>query len=116
MSTQKVLGLVVGGVGVAGLAVGGVFGLLTSSSYSSQKDNCASPETCANREGALSDHDSAVTNGTISTIGFIGGGALLVGGAVLFLTAPKASSSSTGLTVAPSVTASEGGFSVRGVF
>ena len=87
---QRVLGIVIGSAGIVGLGVGGVLGGLASSTWSSAK-GCVSATTtdCANREQAMADHDSAVALATGSTIGFIAGGALLVTGVIVFLTAPK---------------------------
>jgi hypothetical protein len=47
-----------------------------------------------------------------SNIGFIAGGALLVGGAVLFLTAPKSSTTKVGATPLPG----GGAFAMQGTF
>jgi hypothetical protein len=118
MGGRRILGLVVAGAGVAGVAVGGAFGLLTASAANQQKTDCASPTSCAHYPQAASDHSTAVTDGTVSTVGFIAGGVLLVGGAVLFLTGGHASeaSTSTGLVVAPSAAPGGGGLWLRGSF
>ena len=109
--TQRILGLGVAGVGVAGVAVGAVFGLLASSSWSNAQSECQSTASCTNRSGAESDRSSALTKSTVSTIGFIAGGALVAGGAVLFFTAPKAHQDITvGIAPAP------GGAFLRGTF
>lgn len=104
MKTQKVLALVAGGVGVAGVAVGGVFGAMTLSSVSQQKKDCASSGSCQNPTQAASDYSTATTDRTIATVGFIAGGALIAAGVVLFCTTPSASEPSTAssLVVAPS--------------
>ncbi len=86
----EILGLVAGGVGVAGLVVGGVFGVKTLSQVDQQKTDCASPTLCPHPAAAASDHSTGETDRTISTVGFIAGGALLVGGAIVFLTAHRA--------------------------
>lgn len=88
--TQRLLGLGLAGVGVAGIGVGTVFGLLASSSWSNAQNECQSTANCTNRSGAESDRSSALTKSTVSTIGFVAGGVLVAGGAVLFFTAPKA--------------------------
>jgi hypothetical protein len=84
---QKILGLTAGGLGVAGLAVGSVFGLLTFSATSAQKSACSSPTNCPLPGQAASDHSSATTEGAVSTVAFVAGGALLVTGITLFFTA-----------------------------
>jgi hypothetical protein len=116
--TQKVIGLVAGGVGVAGLVAGAVFGAMTMSSASQQKSDCASATNCPNPGQAASDHSRGDTTATLSTVGFIAGGALLAAGAVLYLTAPrsKESSATTALAVVPSVAPGGGGLWLSGGF
>jgi hypothetical protein len=109
--TQRILGLGAAGVGVAGVAVGAVFGLLASGSWSNAQSECKTTDSCANRAGATSDRSSALTQSTVSTIGFIGGGVLIAGGLVLFVTAPKAHKEIT-VGLAPTL----GGAVVQGTF
>jgi hypothetical protein len=120
MGTQKVLGLVAGSAGVAGIVVGGVFGAMTLSEVSQQKSACASatPMACPNPTQAASDHSAGEMDHTISTVGFIAGGVLLVGGAVLFFTARHTSEprAVTRLVVVPSVGPSGGGMFLKGEF
>ena len=73
VGAQKVLGLTVASVGLAGLATGAVFGLLTLSLASEQKTDCASPTSCASRANATSDHATAETDGAASTADFSAG-------------------------------------------
>jgi hypothetical protein len=116
-SPRKTAGLVVGAVGLTTLAVGAVFGLLTSAASRRQQDACASPTSCSDRAQALSEHDTAQTDGAISTVGFVAGGALLVGGALLYLTAPSvAEPAAPRVSLAPAVGPREGGMSLRLVF
>ncbi len=117
MGTQKVLGLAAGGLGVAGLVVGGVFGAMTLSEKSQQQSACGSPCSPANHTQAVNDHSTGMTDGTISTVGFIAGGALLVGGAVLFFTAhPSSQQPATGVLFTPSVGPGGGGVMLQGTF
>jgi hypothetical protein len=85
-SGQRIASYVLMGVGVVGLGVGTVFGLKTSSTWADAKTHCTGLE--CDRTGVLLATD-AKNAGTVSTIAFIAGGALLAGGAVLFFTAPK---------------------------
>jgi len=87
--TQRIVGLAVGGVGIVGLALGTVFGLQAKSKNDDASSACPDPSHCSQAGIDLDKkaHDAA----TISTIGFIAGGALLAGGAVLFFTAPSGS-------------------------
>jgi hypothetical protein len=117
MGTQRILGLTAGGVAVAGLVVGGVFGLMTLSEKSQQQSVCGGPCSAASHAQALSDHSSGMTDSTISTVGFIAGGALLVGGAVLFFTAsPAPQQPATGVRFTPGVGPGGGGVLLTGVF
>jgi hypothetical protein len=109
-SKQQILGLVVGGLGAGGIAAGTVLGLLASSASTAQKSDCPSPTTCPNREKALADHHTVETDATISTVAFIAGAALLVTGAVLFLTGrPPSTPTSAGLLLVPRVDATTRG-------
>ncbi len=74
---------VVGGVGVAGLIVGGVFGGLAASGKSKLAGEC--PGNVCPTGAAADDLASAKGKATISTIGVAAGGALLATGIVLFV-------------------------------
>jgi hypothetical protein len=97
-ATQKILALVAGGVGVAGVGLGAVFGGLALSAHSSYERSCGSnigaPAGQCNGAGVSGQQDAA-TKGTVSTIAFVVGGVLVAGGAVLYLTAPRASTTPT---------------------
>ena len=118
MGTQRIVGLVVGGVGAAGLAMGSVFGVMTLSLADAQRSDCSSATSCSNYTKAANDRSTGTTDGTISTVGFIAGGALLVGGGVLFFTGgqPSQKQATTGMLFVPSVGPGGGGFSLRGEF
>jgi serine/threonine-protein kinase len=115
-SAQRVLGIVTLGVGVAGLAVGSVFGLVAISKNNDalQPQNCPTPRTC--KEPGLALTSDAKDAATVSTIAFGVGAAAVVGGAVLWLTAPNASAPSAAVRIAPTVGFSYGGVSVDGVW
>jgi hypothetical protein len=122
-SGRKTLGLVLGSAGVAGIAVASAFGVLTIVSSNNSKSECSSPATaknCPDYAGAVSDHSSAIADGTISTIGFIAGGALLAGGLALWLTAPSGPEASpvpaAGIRVSPSLGPKVAGIAVTGEF
>jgi hypothetical protein len=88
-ATQRTVGLVLGVAGVGALVIGGIFGVLTKTTYDNALQNeCHNnPNTCTS-QGAQEGR-TAHTQGTISTVGFVAGGALLAGGAVLYFTAPN---------------------------
>jgi hypothetical protein len=79
------LAWVLGGVGVASVAVGATFGLMASSSWSKAKDGCTDyPFGC--NDDALAQADDASTQATLATVAFIVGGAALGTSVVLFVT------------------------------
>jgi hypothetical protein len=93
-SPLKTVGLVVGAVGIVGLGVGGVFGgLAISKNSSANSGHCGTAfggtDNC-DATGLSLRHD-AVHFGNVSTISFIAGGVLAVGGATLWLFAPSSS-------------------------
>ncbi len=111
-STQRMIGLVVGGAGVMGLVIGGVFGLVSKSTYNNAFQNeCSSKPNGCSSQGAQ-DGQTAFSQATISTVGFVTGTALLAGGAVLYFTAPKGGS----VAVSPTVGTNGGGFSLLAVW
>jgi hypothetical protein len=108
-ATQRVAGLVVGGVGVAGIVLGGVFGIVSKSTYDSalNHDCQGVPNECS--PTGYDQGKSAHSQAAVSTVAFIAGGVLLGGGALLYFTAPKA-----GVTVSPSVGLASAGLDLRG--
>jgi tetratricopeptide (TPR) repeat protein len=90
--TQRIVGLVVGGLGVAAVAFGSVAGVLASSKYSDAKNACGPAyPICPAESSAFGLRDTALTWATASTIAFAAGGAAVAAGAIVFLTAPRAS-------------------------
>lgn len=89
-STQRVVGYVLGGVGIVGVAVGGVFGLSAISQFNESNEQGCTGNQCT--EEAAEIRRDAQSAGTISTVAFVVGGAALAGGAVILLTAPRGQS------------------------
>jgi hypothetical protein len=112
----RTTGWIFGGVGVAGVATGAVFGLLATGKWNQQKSDCQSSTSCNDHGAAVSDHSSMVTFGTVSTVGFIAGGVLLAGGAALLLTTSGTSPSSAHLRIVPAVGPREATLGVLGEF
>ncbi|MBN9161102.1 MAG: hypothetical protein J0I07_09075 [Myxococcales bacterium] len=114
-SAQKTIGVVAAGVGLVGLGVGGYFGLKTSNTWKEAQTHCDG--LVCEQEG-VDLASQAKSSGNISTIGVIAGGALLVGGAVLFFTAPsERSESKTGASGGTArVGVGPGSIIVRGTF
>jgi hypothetical protein len=114
-STQRLVGIALGGAGLVALGAGVFFGLYASSTYDDARARCNANNEC-DQEGVNLAGD-ATTQATISTIAFIGSGVLLAGGAVLYATAPRPAS-------APGTTKSAltlrsfglGGLAIRGAF
>lgn len=84
---MRIGGYLVGSVGLAGLAFGGVTGALTLGKKNAIQKNCLG--THCNDEGKAA-ADSSKTLGLMSTIGFGVGAAGLATGVVLLLSAPRA--------------------------
>lgn len=112
---QRLSGFVLGGVGIAGLATGGVLGLMAMSAWNRLKNECGSVCPPANHSAAVSDHGKAVTFGNVSTAAFAAGGALFVLGGVLVLTAPHAPSG-TAWSVSPRVGPGVADLTLKGEF
>jgi hypothetical protein len=118
--SQRVAGVVVGGVGVVGVALGAIFGAKAASDFSAQKSACGSPGCSpADHAQAVSDHGDATNAGTIATVAFIAGGALVAGGLTLFVTAPRRNESdgpAAALRIVPSLGRGSGALLLRGSF
>jgi hypothetical protein len=113
-STQKTLGLVSGGVGVAGLVIGGIFGAMASSKWSSAKSDCGA--ICPANAPAQQEKNDAQSAATVSTIGVVGGAVLVAAGAVLFFTAPSGATRVGSLRVTPSAGPGAAGLTLQGGF
>jgi hypothetical protein len=101
-STQKTIGFVALGVGAAGLLVGGITGGLAVSKHGEITESCPDGHCPQGSQGRFkTDVDSYNTLGTLSTIGFIAGGALAATGVILMLTAPR--KTTTQATITPLV-------------
>lgn len=89
MPGQRVGALVIGGVGVAGLVVGGVFGLRTFSQWGDADKQCPTRQGCSDE--ALELESAARTSATISNVGFVVGGVGVLTAGILWFTAPRQS-------------------------
>ena len=88
--TRRIIGFSLGGAGVATLAVGLVFGLSASNKNASAKALCASNGACPDatvKDEASRTLAAADKAATAANILSAAGGALLVGGAIVVLTA-----------------------------
>jgi hypothetical protein len=111
--SQRTIGLVTAGVGVAALATGAVFGLLANSAKNDYQSHCGAaigaPQPSDCDPTGVSGHDDATKKATLSTIFFVGGGVATAAGVVLFLTGSKGGAS-TQVGVAPGRLYVEGHF------
>ncbi len=98
-STQKTIGVVALGVGAAGILVGGITGGLAVGKHGDITKSCPDGHCPKGSEATYNPEiDSYTTMGTISTIGFLAGGALAATGMVLMLTAPKKRTTQASIT------------------
>ena len=100
-SAQRAIGLLIAGVGVAGVGVGTYFGIRTLDQSDSARRAC--PQSPCSDRAAIDSNDQAKTSATISTVSLAGGGGLLLLGSILFFTAPSAQGSQPTATAPPRV-------------
>jgi hypothetical protein len=112
-STQRIVGLTLGSIGLVGLVAGTVFGVLSKSTYDhALQSECGNNPAECSAQGTT-DGQTAYTEATVSTLGFIAGGALLAVGAIVYFTAPR---SPLPLRVTPTVGSGGGGLRVEAAF
>jgi hypothetical protein len=101
---QRRSALIVGAVGVLGLAVGAGAGIFSAVKNGQAKDLCPSYSSCPDADGR-SKWNAATDAGTVSTIGFVAGGVILTAATILYFTAPKSTTSAAtaGWWVTPGV-------------
>ena len=89
-SWQKPVGGVAMGIGLVSIGLGAFFGLKAKSSYDAPFDSslCDKSTNVCTSDGQ-SKVDEARSQATVSTVFFVAGGAVAIGGLVLFFTAPS---------------------------
>ena len=118
--TQRMFGLGVGVVGLAAIVVGSIYGVKAANKDAATLPHCQpdNKKLCDAQGVALG--EEAFEAAALSTVGFVAGGVGLVGGTILFLTAPSGPAKrATGwrrFEASPMVGVGVGGFSVRGVW
>jgi len=108
LGTQKVAAIVVAGVGVAAVAVGGAFGVITISKKNDANNLCPASQCASQAEVNM--WNDARTTGNVSTALFIAGGVGVAAGAILWFTAKPAGTSVAQVGLAP------GGIQLRGTW
>jgi hypothetical protein len=109
-SSQKTWGLVLGGLGLAGIAAGSVTGLMAASKKTALESEATDPAIGPSRFYA--DRTTAKTFALVSTASFIAGGVGLAAGSILFLTAPSSRDRSARVLVRPTL----GGVTIDALF
>ena len=112
--SQRTVALIVGGIGVIGVGVGSAFGLMAKSSDEKADPLCSSSDHCTDEGKSLV--NSAHSKATVATVAFAIGGAGLLGGAILWLTAPKPQERGPSVTVVPTVGPDGAGIFAKGRF
>jgi hypothetical protein len=117
--TQRAIGYVVGGLGVVGLVVGGVFTLKSMSENDDAEKICADDsDPCSSSD--IDEHDTLVDQAKASQLNsFVAyglGGVGLVTGAVLILTAPSGEKKTSRFRVTPEVASGHVGLNVSGAW
>jgi hypothetical protein len=101
----KIAAIVVGGLGIAGVGVGSVFGVMSMLDHNDASKVCPPPGPCSGTDGVDAWH-KAYDAGNVANIAFIAGGAGLAVGTVLWLVAKSAHDDTSGqLLVGPGTVA-----------
>jgi tetratricopeptide (TPR) repeat protein len=112
---RRIGGVVLVGLGLGGLGAGGGFTVIARRRNAEAKEICGGdidrcePTNTADAQGKI---DDARLAANISTAAFIAGGALVVTGVILYITAPKAERRA--VSIAPLVDATTAGIALSG--
>jgi hypothetical protein len=115
-STLRTVGFVSLGVGVAGIVVGGIFGVMT---LGDADDAEGDPALCPNKrcsDEGLAAIDSAETKALVSTLGFAVGGGAAAAGVVMILASRRNAPATTTARMLPMVGPRGAGMGVTGRF
>jgi hypothetical protein len=113
-SPLRYAGLAIGSVGVAGIAVGAVFGMQAINLNNDSNKDCNAQSSCGSA-GFSSRHD-AQSAGNVSTVAFVAGGAMLAVGATMFVLAKPRANTPMALRAIPLVSEREVGVGFQGAF
>ena len=111
--SQRLIGVIVGGVGLVAIGVGTYFGIRTFDKKSQGGKLC---DGAACSQAGLDAESDAHTSATISTIAVGVGAAALVTGIVIVLAAPSSSKSTQGLRLTPRIAAGRADLALGGAW
>lgn len=111
---RRIVGLSIGGGGVAALATGLVFGALAKNKWDESRDHCNDEVVCSPRGTRLTER--AVTHATASTVLVSVGLAAVGAGVYIYLTGSRRRTESGATAVAPYLKSDGGGIAVTGRF
>jgi hypothetical protein len=95
-SGRRTAGFIIGGTGVAALAVGTVAGLMVLDRKAAVEDGCNEQKICTPE--AVDAADSGATLGAVSNVAFVAGGLAVLSGAYLVLSSPASGKPQTALS------------------
>jgi hypothetical protein len=116
VSAAGTAGLVIAAVGLIGVGVGVGFGVVALDKKSEVDELCPDLDRCT--QAGIDANNDGKTAGTVSTIGLAAGGALLVGGMILFLATSVGDdqADSAQLVITPIASSELAGIAVVGSF
>lgn len=106
--------IILGGVGLVGLGVGIGLGVASSGSASDARNAQAANQCNGANDACHDSNDAAKRDATISVVSYVAGGALLAGGVVWWLVAPRKVTTSVGIV--PAIGPRNAGLSFEGRF
>jgi hypothetical protein len=116
-NVQRVIGISLVGLGVIGAGAGAYFGVRSLNAHDDAATKCNAQGICSPEGATL--RDDSVTYGNYATIGLIAGGATMLAGFIVFLSAPRTEAPAAAAVQPPRVTGfglGPRGFSAVGTF
>lgn len=111
LGLPRTVALALGGAATIGLSVGTYFGVRAISEYDASKSHC---DSTGCDDTGIDRRQASARDGDAATVAFSISAGLLVGGVVLWLTAPSHAANRRGLVVAPSFADRRAGLAVGG--